>query len=497
MERKVYDDDRRIPMTAYMGPRRAGKRYYKGVYGTHPMDPEEGFPSYIRDDVFEDYKAAGLSFLMPEGDAFFGKRLTKDGFVEEPDFEKSDLYQYMSMAKKHGLGVYPTMHELFDDMTHGKCPFGEKEKAELKHFIKTVQAYFPETFQGIMLTDEPSYELLDRVKEIVEYLQSDEIKVIKPDLDIFASMLPMYGAMRTFSPNTTEEKYQKMRNTKERKDAYHYYIEKCARATGEISIDYYSLIYETGIAPSYYLNLEIAAEIGKKMGCPLTLTLQSQRLDEIKNQQTGRSRIIYRTPLYNDMRWQTYSALAFGVKRLGYYTFWTHYDTGGAAEQKNTMVVYDLAEESGYRKTEIYQAVKEVNREILAFDHVFLRFDWQGCRVIKKSRERNIRMVHAGYEGGTLKAADGTRDTLIGCMQNPEDGAEGYWVVNADNPSWCMENDVELVFENADRCIYYRKGKEYDVSLTRMPSEDSRDGKFSIRLGVGEGVFVIPYQKSE
>lgn len=487
MGKKVYEDDRRIPMTAYIGPRRAGKRYFNGVYGAHPLDPEEGFPSYIRDDVFEDYKASGLSFLMPEGDAFFGKRLTKDGFVEEPDFEKSNLYEYMCMAKKHGLGVYPTMHELFDDMTHGKCPFGEKEKAALKHFIQTVQEYFPETFWGVMLTDEPSYQLLGRVKEIVDYLRSDEIRAIKPDLDIFASMLPMYGSLRSFGQDTMEEK--------SKDSVYRQYLESAAEATGEISVDYYSLIYETGIAPSYYRNLEIAAEIGKEKGCPVTFTMQSQRLDEMLNYDSGRCRIVYRAPLYNDMRWQVYSALAFGVKRLGYYTFWVHYDAGdGPARQRSAMVDYDLGEESGYRKTEIYYAVQKVNDEILKFDHVFQRFDWQGCRMIRKSRTRNTHMVQGGYEGGMLLETDSTRDTLIGCMKNPEDGAEGYWVVNADNPSWCSQNDVSLVFEHADRCVYYRKGREYDVPMTMMSTDAGERGTLSIRLDVGEGIFVIPYQ---
>ena len=40
--RPLYEDDRRIEMTAYMGPRRAGKRFFNGTYG-NPRDPEEGY----------------------------------------------------------------------------------------------------------------------------------------------------------------------------------------------------------------------------------------------------------------------------------------------------------------------------------------------------------------------------------------------------------------------------------------------------------------------
>ena len=104
--RPYYPDDRRIEMTAYIGPRRQGKRYYNGVYGANPRDLKEGYPSFITDDVFELYKNAGFSFLMPEGDAFYQRKTTSDGIVRETDFEKSDLYQYMKMAQQHGLAVY-------------------------------------------------------------------------------------------------------------------------------------------------------------------------------------------------------------------------------------------------------------------------------------------------------------------------------------------------------------------------------------------------------
>ena len=94
-----YKNDRKIEVTAYIGPRRAGKHLYQGVYGAYPLDPEEGYPSFITDEVFEIYKDAGMNFLMPEADAFYGERITEDGYVEEPDFEKSDLYEYMKMAE--------------------------------------------------------------------------------------------------------------------------------------------------------------------------------------------------------------------------------------------------------------------------------------------------------------------------------------------------------------------------------------------------------------
>ena len=47
-------------MMAYMGPRRAGKRFFNNSYG-NPRDPETGYQEFWTDEVFEDYKAAGFS----------------------------------------------------------------------------------------------------------------------------------------------------------------------------------------------------------------------------------------------------------------------------------------------------------------------------------------------------------------------------------------------------------------------------------------------------
>ncbi len=489
----TYLDDRRIDITAYLGPRRAGKQIYNREYGTYPLDPEEGYPSFITDEVFQLYKAAGMNFLMPEGDAFYGVRVTKDGFVSEPDFEKSDLYHYMKVAERNGLGVYPAAEEIFGHMAHEEGPFGEKEKAILKDFVTTIQKHFPDTFWGIMLTDEPCYNVLSRIKKILDYLHSDEIQKIKPNIDSYISMHPIYGAKVACNLDRKDPKYKKVAYGQPLVEAYGHYLDTCAEVTGGLSVDYYALVYETQIMPNFYLNLEMMAERCKERNCLLTVTLQSFRMDIFYSHKTGRGRILYRTPHYEDVRWQVYSALAFGAGRLGYYTFWSHYSIGVDLVHTNAMVVYDPSDENGYRTTEIYDAVKAVNQEILAFDHVFLRFKWQGCSVIRTSRDRNIRLVRADYKDNAFRIVKATRDTLIGHMENPENNAKGYWIVNAENPIREQNNDVELLFADAKRLTYYRKGKEFDAALEHVIIDGKQYGKFVMRLGVGEGVFCLPY----
>lgn len=485
-EKPKYPADRHIDMTAYMGPRRAGKRDFNGKYGENTRDGDENYPSFITDDVFEAYKEAGLDILMPEADAYYGMNITDEGYVEEPDFEKSDLYAYMQMAKKHGLTVYPAVEEVFGPMTHNPGPFGKKEKEIIRDFVETVQRYFPETFGGIMLTDEPTYRSLDRVKKIVEYLHSDEIQKIKPDLRMFASMLPIYAGVRAFDKEHGEaEEITAKFFDEESVASYTQYMRQCTDAIGEFGCDYYCIGRNGWLAPGFYQNMELMAEYGKENGHEVFITLLSSRMDTEYNPKTGRGLTVFSITSYEDIRFQVYSSLAFGMRRIGYYTFWQHYHESNREVYPKAMINYDPAEEKGYRKTEIYYAVKEVNEEIRAIDHIFLHYNWQGCKVVRKSRDRNIRLVKAGYTGGCITQMEATRDLLVGCFTKDDDGTEGYWIVNAQNPYRYEMNDVRIHMEGAECVTYYRKGREYDAPL--------EDGWFQIRLSVGEGIFVVPY----
>ena len=50
-------------------------------------------------------------------------------------------------------------------------------------------------------------------------------------------------------------------------------------------------------------------------------------------------------------------------------------------------------------------------------------------------------------------------------------------------------NEVEVQLDNATHIQYYRAGREIQATL-------DENGKFRIRLGAGEGIFVIPYKES-
>ncbi len=479
-----YANDREMEMTAYMGPRRAGKRKFNEEYG-NPRDPEAGFPAFWTDEVFEAYKALGMTFLIPEGDAFYGTRVTEEGIVDEPQFEKSDLYRFLQIAQKHGIPVYPSQETLQYVMARRDTPMTEEEKAQVADMVATLKAYFPDTVKGLLLTDEPMMKHRVGMESCTEYLRS-----LAPEWDLFASMLPIYGTAEMFGADMNDPQHKDREVTLKMKEVeYRKYIAAFGGLLGEFSFDYYPHNMDAGpdtLSPTFFRNLELAAEETARGGFPMSVTLQAFRMDRSYDPATGKGQPVFRAVGYEDVRWQVYSALAFGARRLGYFTFWQHYNEGRYEVFPTSMVVYDEAEESGWRKTSMYYDVKKVNEQVHAFDHVFLRFYWKGCRTVVKSDDQNMRLVEGDYTDGVLGEVTATRDTLIGCFENPEDKRCGYWLVNAHNPYYYEWSTLEAHFEDADRAVYYRAGKEYDVPL--------ENGVLRLRLGAGEGVFVIPYK---
>ena len=66
------------------------------------------------------------------------------------------------------------------------------------------------------------------------------------------------------------------------------------------------------------------------------------------------------------------------------------------------------------------------------------------------------------------------------------DGFDGYMIADAQNPTVGAgkSTKVTLTFHDATKALVYVDGEEQNIELT--------DGKMTIDLAVGSGVFVIP-----
>ena len=198
-----------------------------------------------------------------------------------------------------------------------------------------------------------------------------------------------------------------------------------------------------------------------------------------------------RVPTYEDIRMQEYALAAFGYDGISLFCYATPLVGFEFAESQEAMI-----SRSG-EKTAIYDSVKKANSEILAFDHVLQQFDWIGTFTNDagqtnddKPRTQNssFRLLNRISVKSvlSLNSVTTSRDTLFGYF-NDVDGNDGIMVVNYNETSLNLTDEVTLNFDSSkyNKAICYVGGKKQVVNLS--------SGKLNLELGVGEGVFVIPF----
>lgn len=191
----------------------------------------------------------------------------------------------------------------------------------------------------------------------------------------------------------------------------------------------------------------------------------------------------------NHIRYQAYMALAYGMERIDYFTYWQHYNQTAAETMKESAVVWEYDEATGTYKgvyLPMYDYIKAANAEAKKLDEVVLAFDWQGTRLAAgQTATTGAFDDAASYSGdGVANGVTSVYDLAIGCFTLGSD-YKGYMLVNADDPSNTRNNIAELNF-----------GGEYGHAICYIngtPVMKTLDGgKLSLTLGAGDGTFVVP-----
>ncbi len=198
-----------------------------------------------------------------------------------------------------------------------------------------------------------------------------------------------------------------------------------------------------------------------------------------------------RVPTYEDIRMQEYALAAFGYDGISLFCYATPLVGLEFAESQEAMI-----SRSG-EKTAIYESVKKANSEILAFDHVLQQFDWIGTFTNDagqtnddKPRTQNssFRLLNRISIKSvlSLNSVTTSRDTLFGYF-NDVDGNDGIMAVNYNETSLNLTDEVTLNFDSSkyNKAVCYIGGEKVVKTLDK--------GKLDLTLGVGEGVFVIPF----
>lgn len=428
------DSDLVLPIGAYCGPRRAGTEYIDGERTvTHNV-------SYVTDEGFKDFTDAGFNYVFSEYDAQF------------EDTEHLDTY--MKLAAKYGVDVYVSSYQLNSVLRQSGNTLTDAERTLIKERIDALQKY--EACKGIMMADEPELEYLLKYRAVTDYMKSQDSK-----LHPLCAGLPL----SYYYKDTT---------------VYPGMIDSLAESFGEFVYDFYPFNVEKNWTHYLWMqNLMIVADRcqGKYNA---GVTIQSHGAGELRD--VGEKEISF----------QAYTALAYGMKRLGYYTYWEHFSQTADDRFTSAMVMWDDRSDpsSKAHKTEVYNAAKKINQELLNFDHVYMNFDWQGTQILnKKNSARFFDKIVAfdpilDYQSPRIASLTGNDDVIVGCLKD-HNSYDGFMLVNATDPSSNLSVEGDIRFYDADKAIVYVHGEPQTVSLNK--------GTYHYNLASGEGVFIIPY----
>lgn len=442
--RKERKMTRRLSIGAYCGPRRGTKAY--------PTD-------WRRDEEFARYRALGFDFVLSEYDAVYGKNYDGNGNESlAEDFTGSDLCRYMELANRHGIDVIVESHVL-NEVLWGKQSL-KAAGPQLTAMLSDLGSV--ENFKGLMMADEPGISSLSKYRAAAEFLRTQDGMQGK---ELFTSLLPMYANLTVEIENSSS--YREEEN-------YLHYLKGFGSCLGRIDYDFYPFDAKT-IRKEYLKNLELAAVAAQgKLDCGVTV--QSMAVRYKRTGEIG-CRVMDKKSYYT---YQLYCALAYGMKRITYFTYWDHW---GSADSKTEEIYHAMIHGDGSTNTEVYPLVKEANEEIRSMEQEYLDFNWQGTMKLTGTDRAGLLAGLPDYRDPHIQEAAADQDTIIGCLKDSK-GRSGYVLVNVTDPADDTSSRVNITFANAQNAVVYVQGKKREEALLH--------GTYTAALPPGAGMFILP-----
>lgn len=325
-------------------------------------------------------------------------------------------------------------------------------------------------FDGFNIWDEPGknhFAVIANDVETFNRLYGDTDKVF------YSNLYPHYATgTQTGYPSFAEYV-----------DAYCRQVIKNVKNKKVLSCDSYPLMREAARDKNFLLSGHLSsvntiARAAKRYGAEPYFFIQSMSYGD------------RRAPLLADFCLQANTCFAFGIRGIQHFTYMTPNNAPGGEfnyDQDGNLQTALLDREN--QKTERWAYAKELNRQIAFFDHVYLNFSWDGVMTTEGTASEEHTddfgaLASVLKKHARVKFFRATEDTLLGCFTD-EKGYQGFMVTPYLETTLNRTTTVTLQFEQADKALIYTRGTS---SVTEL-----KDGKLTLEIAPGDGVFVIPY----
>ena len=278
--------------------------YWYTVEPSSYMNPDGTYNDELTKQRYQQVKDAGINIAM-----YYGHSL---------DLSISEQKRLLGILEE--LGLYYIGSAV---SSHGAIPTDE-QIAEIKQHLYPSPYYL-----GDLVRDEPSATEFDNLGQYVERFRRE-----MPDKDVYINLFPNYASSSRLGTSTYEEHIDQ-------------YIAKVP--TKAISYDYYGLLPNGSLNPTYFNNADLVRSKSLAVRKPFWVITQAGLV-------TG-----MRYPDEQEQRWSVLSNIALGSKGISYFCYWTPSQDPNAAPE-DQLGIYMITNDG--QKTEMYDWVKKINADI-------------------------------------------------------------------------------------------------------------------------------------
>ena len=252
-----------------------------------------------------------------------------------------------------------------------------------KVLAETIADYRHPALYGLYGWDEPASDLFAQLGAI-----SDEFRKQAPELLLHLNIFPNYASPEQLGTPTYRE-----------------HIEKYAAAVRPqvLCFDNYSVMANGTIRPNYFENLAIIRDCAVKNGFTPWMFILSTKHNDLAD------------PTEGQMRFQAFTALAYGMKGILYFVYWPY------APLNDTAIV-----DMKGKPTHLYPIIKQLNADIRAIGPTLLSLTSTGTYHTGQIPTGAMRLP----ADAPLQLPD-DKPLVIGFFEGP-DKAKYAIIVNAD-----------------------------------------------------------------
>lgn len=400
---------------------------------TYFYGPEDEY--IVREETVADIARAGFTLVPLDS--------------PHPDVNK----QALRLLRQYGLRAIVRDERL----SHLICTEDPRVDDIMRDIVEDYRAF--DNIAGWMLQDEPQAHHFPRLAQL-----TDAIRRLDPDREAYINLFPNYCQPRALECRDYDEYLERF--IAEVKPPYlsydHYHF--VGRYSGDSMMDVPEDVdarerdiilaaKQTEDRPSFFANLEIVREKGLAHGLPIMVIILLTEHGE------------YRNLCEAEIRWELYSCLAYGAKRLSYFTYWT-------PEWEEVWRFTNAMANRDGTLTQHYRDVCAINPGLLRLGReLYAKTSTTVFHLKEKAEE-----VRPFESFGILKAVQGEGDAVLGFF---DDGS--FLMVNKDYKfaqGWTLDAPALEYFSEEDGAWH-------------QPGEDAplRPGNF-LTLPAGSGLLL-------